>query len=343
MFFAYKNVLPEKIKIKTEVYMEYQIRTDLAIEASLLDTGDNDSLPNGVEFEGYKTDYVSVSHIRITDDNGERAIGKPKGNYVTLEVPGLRENVSGAFGDAEKVLSDELKKLIDIKPGCTIMVVGLGNRFVTPDALGPKVIDKLLVTRHLYGVLPDEITDSMNSLCAVAPCVLGITGMETGEIIKGISDKIKPDTIIAIDALASRKTSRISTTFQIADTGIIPGSGIGNGRKALNHETLGVPVIAIGVPTVIEAAAVANDAIELLIESVRANCDEDSPLTKAIMTFDNENRYNLISEVLSPATGDMIVTPKEVDSIIDEVSGVIAQSINEAINGESAKKLGEIL
>ena len=343
MFFAYKNVLPEKIKIKTEVYMEYQIRTDLAIEASLLDTGDNDSLPNGVEFEGYKTDYVSVSHIRITDDNGERAIGKPKGNYVTLEVPGLRENVSGAFGDAEKVLSDELKKLIDIKPGCTIMVVGLGNRFVTPDALGPKVIDKLLVTRHLYGVLPDEITDSMNSLCAVAPGVLGITGMETGEIIKGISDKIKPDTIIAIDALASRKTSRISTTFQIADTGIIPGSGIGNGRKALNHETLGVPVIAIGVPTVIEAAAVANDAIELLIESVRANCDEDSPLTKAIMTFDNENRYNLISEVLSPATGDMIVTPKEVDSIIDEVSGVIAQSINEAINGESAKKLGEIL
>lgn len=323
--------------------MEYTIHTDLAIESAAVSNLEVSGNLSGIKTESYSDDYVTVTRVEILDKKGEKAVGKPCGNYVTLEVPELRENISEAFDAAQKNLTRELKKILELKKDQTVMVVGLGNRFVTPDALGPKVVDKLLVTRHLYGVLPGEVTESMNSLCAVAPGVLGITGMETGEIIRGICDKIKPDIIIAIDALASRKTSRISTTFQISDTGIVPGSGIGNKRKGITPDTMGVPVIAIGVPTVIEAVAVASDAIELLIEAMKIHAQSNSPLLDAMNAFDDENRYDLISEVLSPSAGDLIVTPKEVDSIIDEVSRLIAESINEAVNGETAKKLGEIL
>ena len=323
--------------------MKYEIHTDLAIESAAVENLEVSGSITGIKSESHKENYVTVTRVEIINKRGEEAVGKPRGHYVTIEVPKLRENITDAFDAAEKSLTNELKKILNLKKGDTVMVVGLGNRFVTPDALGPKVVDKLLVTRHLYGVLPEEITKDMNSLCAVSPGVLGITGMETGEIISGIKDKIQPDLIIAIDALASRKTSRISTTFQIADTGIVPGSGIGNKRKELTKDTMGVPVIAIGVPTVIEAAAVASDAIELLIEAVKVHAKKGSPLFGAVDAFDNENRNDLISEVLSPTAGDLIVTPKEVDSIIDEVSKIIATSINEAVNGDTAKKLGEIL
>lgn len=322
--------------------MNFSIHTDLAIDAAVLNENSKKEI-EGATVNNYKTDNISVTKVNILTKKAAQNIGKPIGNYVTLEVPDLRENTVDVFDSSKKILTDELKKILNLKGRETVLVVGLGNRFVTPDALGPKVVDKLLVTRHLSKVLPDEITNDMKSLCAVSPGVLGITGIETGEIIKGICDKIKPDIIIAIDALASRKTSRISTTFQIADTGIVPGSGIGNKRKALTKETLGVPVVAIGVPTVIDAAAVANDAIELLIEAIKSNTEKSSPLFKAVDAFDNDNRYELICKVLSPQAGDLIVTPKEVDSIIDEVSKIIAESINGAVNGNIAEKLGEIL
>lgn len=324
--------------------MQYSIHTDLAIEASAVENlKPENGKAGGIVSNVYKRDDITVTEVRITNKEGEKAVGKPVGRYVTIEVPTLRDGISDVYDKTQDVLSEELKKFIDLNTNHTVMVVGLGNRFVTPDALGPKVIDKLLVTRHLYDVLPEEITSNMHSLCAVAPGVLGITGIETGEIIRGIADKIKPDIIIAIDALASRKTSRISTTFQIADTGIVPGSGIGNKRHALNKETIGVPVVAIGVPTVIEAVAVANDAIDMLIEAVKSNTDKNSNIYKYVDAFDNENRYKLISEILTPSGSDLIVTPKEVDSIIDEVSGIIADSINDAVNGETAKKLGKII
>ena len=217
--------------------MHYEIHTDLAIEASAVENIETSGQMSGIRTQSYRENHVTVTKVEILDERGESAVGKPKGNYVTLEVPDLRENISDAFSETQRILSLELRKILNLKKEQTVMVVGLGNRFVTPDALGPKVVDKLLVTRHLYGVLPEDITENMNSLCAVSPGVLGITGIETGEIIRGIADKIKPDIIIAIDALASRKTSRISTTFQIADTGIVPGSGIGNKRKGLTKET----------------------------------------------------------------------------------------------------------
>lgn len=324
--------------------MQYSIHTDLAIEASAVENLKiSDKKESGIETNIFEKDGITVTEVMITNKKGEEAVGKPVGKYVTLEVPSLRDNITEVYDNTKKMLTQELKKYIDLDKNHTILVVGLGNRFVTPDALGPKVIDKLLVTRHLYDVLPPDITDEMHSLCAVAPGVLGITGIETGEIIKGIADKIKPDIIIAIDALASRKTSRISTTFQIADTGIVPGSGIGNKRHALNKETIGVPVIAIGVPTVIEAVAVANDAIDMLIEAIKVNADKNSEIYKSMDALNNETRYELISKLLVPSGSELIVTPKEVDSIIDEVSGIIADSINEAINGKTAGKLGNII
>ena len=324
--------------------MQYSIHTDLAIEASAVENLKiSDKKESGIETNIFEKDGITVTEVMITNKKGEEAVGKPVGKYVTLEVPSLRDNITEVYDNTKKMLTQELKKYIDLDKNHTILVVGLGNRFVTPDALGPKVIDKLLVTRHLYDVLPPDITNEMHSLCAVAPGVLGITGIETGEIIKGIADKIKPDIIIAIDALASRKTSRISTTFQIADTGIVPGSGIGNKRHALNKETIGVPVIAIGVPTVIEAVAVANDAIDMLIEAIKVNADKNSEIYKSMDALNNETRYELISKLLVPSGSELIVTPKEVDSIIDEVSGIIADSINEAINGKTAGKLGNII
>jgi len=324
--------------------MEFSIHTDLAIEASAVENLKIiDNTESGISTNIFEKGEITVTEVKITNKNGEVAVGKPIGKYVTLEVPTLRDNITEVCNNTKNALTEELKKIINLNKVNTILVVGLGNRFVTPDALGPKVIDKLLVTRHLYDVLPRDITKNMHSLCAVAPGVLGITGIETGEIIKGITDKIKPDIIIAIDALASKKTSRISTTFQIADTGIVPGSGIGNKRYAINKETMGVPVIAIGVPTVIEAASVANDAIDMLIDTVKSNSDKHSDIYRLVDTFDNENRYKLISEILSPSGSDLIVTPKEVDSLIDEVSGIIADSINEAVNGETARKLGNII
>lgn len=324
--------------------MELSIHTDLAIEApALSDKSYAKSNESGIETNCFEKGSVTVTEVNITNENGAKAIGKPIGRYITIEVPEIRDNIAVSYENAERILTEELKKLINLNSIDTVMVVGLGNRFVTPDALGPKVVDKLLVTRHLKTVLPDEISSEMHSLCAVAPGVLGITGMETLEIIQGISANIKPDMIIAIDALASRKTSRISTTFQISNTGITPGSGIGNKRQAINEETLGIPVIAIGVPTVIEAVAVANDAIDMLIDAIKSNASKDSNLYKSTAFIDNEQRYELISELLSPSGNELIVTPKEVDSIIDEVSGIIADSINTAINGKTAQKLGNMI
>ena len=323
--------------------MEYNIHTDLAIESGALAEKSENTNIRGVRTNSYGNEFATVTHVEIINKDGEDVIGKPVGNYVTVEVPKIRENITEAFESAENMLTEELKKMIKTDEKPTVLVAGLGNRFVTPDALGPKVVDRLLVTRHLKDVLPKDFTDNMLPLCAIAPGVLGITGIETGEIIRAVTDKIHPDIIIAIDALASRKTSRISTTFQIADTGIVPGSGIGNKRHALTKETLGVPVIAIGVPTVIYAASVANDAIDLLTDAIKANSDPDSQIFKAADAFGKENKYNLISEILSPDGKDFIVTPKEVDSIVDEVSKIIASGINNAVNGDVADKLGEIL
>ncbi len=297
---------------------------------------------DGVDTEYANEDSISVSKVYITNENGEKVIGKKIGTYVTIDSPDIRKNDEDICNKTIDILTRELKNMMNLKERSTVLVVGLGNWNVTPDALGPKVVSELKVTRHLFEHLPNAVEKGMRPMCAVSPGVLGITGIETGEIVKGVVDMVKPDVIIAIDALASRRMDRISTSIQLADTGISPGSGIGNKRRALDKEYLGVPVIAMGVPTVVDAATVANDAIELLIECINKNLDDTSKLKSFAHFLDNDGRYPLIKEVLSPYVGDLVVTPKEVDGIIEEVSHIIACSINNAVlcGAENLQKAG---
>lgn len=306
--------------------MSFSSRTDLAIEAAAMLTRKPNEKIDGVDVKTYSSGDVTVTKVTIENENGAKTIGKPIGTYVTLECAKLRERNEKALCKTKEVLTSELKSIAKLSDDSVVLVVGLGNRFVTPDALGPDVTDGVYVTRHLFSEMPDTVDENLRSVCAISPGVLGITGIETVEIVRAITEKIKPDLVIAIDALASRSISRISTTIQIADTGITPGSGIGNRRRGINEESLGVKVIAIGVPTVVDAATVANDALELMLNSA----NKGDEICKETSFFNSDRRYALIQQVLYPYVGNLIVTPKEVDTIIADVSKTIAESINSA-------------
>lgn len=312
-------------------------RSDLAIEAAALFNKSESDIKNieGIEYKTEKCDSYTLTTVEVLNSRGEEAIGKKIGTYITIDCPKIRENDDEAFDKVSAALGDILEKMLNLKKYHTVLAVGLGNWNVTPDALGPKVVSKLLVTRHLFEFIPEKIPDTLQALCAISPGVLGITGIETSEIVKGICDKVRPDVIIAIDALASRKIERISTSIQISDTGITPGAGIGNKRRGLDEEYLGARVIAIGVPTVVDAATVANDTIEILCENIKRSEGLNKEIGKALELTDNEIRYPLIKEVLNPFVGDLIVTPKEVDEIIDDVSKIIANGINRAVHKDT--------
>ena len=226
------------------------------------------------------------------------------------------------------VVGRVMKKLVDISEDKLVLVVGLGNWKVTPDALGPKVTEGIMVTRHLKDVMPDVIDDSVYKVAAIAPGVLGVTGVETGEIIKGLVEKIKPDVVVCIDALASRKIDRVNRTIQISDTGISPGAGVGNNRMRINEESLGVKVIAIGVPTVVDAATIANDTIDLVLDDLINQSEEGKDFYNMLKKVNKEEKSKLIREVLNPYVGNLVVTPKEVDLMIDSLSKIIANGIN---------------
>lgn len=261
-------------------------------------------------------------------------MGKPIGYYVTLEVPRLKEKDSALTEEVSKNLADELKRMVEIPIEATVLVIGLGNWNVTPDSLGPKVIEKLIVTRHLIEYMPEKFNtkDGIRPVCALAPGVLGITGIETGDIISGLVEKVKPDMIIAIDALASRSMERISTTIQITDTGVYPGSGVGNKRMGITQENMGVPVIAIGIPTVVDAATMANDTLDMLIGQFARQAEPGSDFYKLLETLDKEEKYKLIQEVMSPFVGQLVVTPKEIDSLIDNTAKTLAGGLNLALH-----------
>ena len=239
-------------------------RTDLAVELRE-DFSENDERIKGVTVkeEYYKHRKVHVSMVRITDASGAAAMGRSIGTYITVEAKGLSEGEEHLRRFVAETLAEQLLQLIDsvCKEAKEVLVVGLGNREATPDALGPVTVDELVVTRHLILQLGEEFRKKyhLTSFCALAAGVLAQTGMESGEVIKSVVREMHPDIVIAIDALAARSTSRLGTTVQITDTGIYPGAGIGNNRQALNRETLGVPVIAVGVPTVVDAATILQE------------------------------------------------------------------------------------
>lgn len=319
--------------------MGRSIRTDLVMEAhELLKENEFRQGPSGmreppgVDVEHDGNDNIKVTRVKVTSPAGEASIGKPMGNYVTLEIPGLKENDQVLYEQTCRALASELIRVLDLDEKTVILVVGLGNWNVTPDSLGPKVVSGLMVTRHLLEYVPEQVDKGVRPVCAIAPGVLGITGIETGEIVRGIIDRVKPNIVLAVDALASRKTERVNTTIQIADTGISPGSGVGNKRMELSKKTLGVPVIAIGVPTVVDAATMASDTIDLVIDSLIKESREDAHFYNILKNIDREQKYHLIREALWPYVGDLIVTPKEIDDTVDRISKVIANGLNIALH-----------
>lgn len=320
--------------------MTQSVRTDLALETRELYKKSNQVEVPGVEVETENLDELSVTRVKIKTAEGTQAMGKPIGNYITLEVPELNQGIKEINDKVIEVLAKEITRIINADSQASVLIVGLGNWNVTPDALGPKVISKIAVTRHLIEYASEYIEEGTRPVSVIAPGVLGITGIETGEIIKAVIEKIKPDVVIAIDALASRKMERVSTTIQIADTGISPGSGVGNKRMELNKETLGIPVIAIGIPTVVDAVTLANDTLDLMLEKMTERYGEQGDLKKILGTSENADKMQLIREVLAPYVGELVVTPKEIDSIVTNISEVVAGGINTALHGslENAEK-----
>jgi len=232
--------------------MTKNIRTDLALEMRECLYNETGEEISGVEITIEEDDElgITVTWVSITNEEGAAAMGKPIGNYITLESSSMKENDPDAHEEIAKILAQKLGRLHNLNKEAVILVVGLGNRHVTPDALGPQVCEKLLVTRHMGDDVPHDLKGRLRAVSALTPGVMGITGIETAEIVKGVAEKIKPDLIIAIDALAARQTSRINATVQMSDAGVNPGAGMGNRRTPINKESMGVPVIAVGVLTV---------------------------------------------------------------------------------------------
>lgn len=341
-------------------------RTDLAVEArDMVVEKDKQVLEQkGIQSSEANRNGVKISTVKI-DEAASSTIGKEPGTYVTIYADCVKRQDTDLQQAAIEVFADELRNLL-ASAGVTEemkgLVVGLGNWQVTPDALGPMTIEKIMVTNHLFELEMETVHDGYRAVAAVSPGVMGLTGLETSDIIFGISEKFKPDFIIAIDALAARAVERLNETIQLSDTGIHPGSGIGNKRKAISKETLGVPVIAIGVPTVVDAATIASDAMNDLLKYLGKSwesdnkpsqslvpggfhfgkeklTDEDMPSMEKRKTFlgmvgeltENE-KHGLLHEVLGPIDHNLIVTPKEVDGFMEDMSHLLASGINAALH-----------
>ena len=300
----------------------YNVRTDLALEQRERFVSDQIEIP-GVAVEETYDDMceVRVTTVRIETENGAAVMGKPVGNYITLEAPKMAEADESYHREISGKLMEVLEECLPEKEdGQSILIIGLGNRNVTPDALGPLVVEHLDITRHLvkeYGKYAlDGEADRLVS--AVVPGVMGQTGMETVEIVRGIVEETEPDFVIAIDALAARSVRRLNRTIQIADTGIAPGSGVGNHRNAITEETVGVPVIAIGVPTVVDAATIVGDSIEEYV----AKCRDEGM---------RENKEHLIP----PYLYGMFVTPKDIDETMERTNYTISEALNALAAGQA--------
>ncbi len=298
--------------------MNRHIRTDLALELRE-DLQDNQAL-DGVVINTYFDDECNITEtrIKVTNKHGEEILGKPIGTYITLESESLRAVDEGIHEPFVIKLHEHLKNMVG--EADRLLVIGLGNRDVTPDALGPLVVDNLYITRHL---LTEGIVKNVKEISAISPGVMAQTGIESQLILKALINEIHPDAIIAIDALAAREADRLNSTIQICDTGISPGAGVGNNRTKLNKETLGVKVVAIGVPTVISVPAIINQSLEGMVNALSMNKGNSF---KTDLT--DEEKYELACELINPSLASMFVTPKDIDEAVKRVSFTISEAIN---------------
>lgn len=310
----------------------FQIRTDLAPEARE-SFEEEDIKIRGVRIweEEDKEQEIKTTTVVIETENGAKTMGKPVGTYITMEAPNMSVPDEDYHREISEKLAGHLEKLMRGKKK-SVLVVGLGNRDVTPDALGPRVVSNIRITRHMireYGRAALE-GKKANEISSLVPGVMAQTGMETLEIIKGVVEESRPDVVLVIDALAARNTRRLSRTIQISDTGIHPGSGVGNHRNGITRETLGVPVISIGVPTVVDAATIVNDTMEEMVETLDAS-EKIRQLGGALGTFNRVEKQQMIRELLSPHLNTMYMTPKDIDETVKRVSFTISEGINIAL------------
>lgn len=313
----------------------YSVRTDLAVESREIVSGTEASSIPGLLEDIKQEDGIKITRLDVENESASQKIGRVKGHYVTLEVPDLRSGDTGLQEQVASVFAREFEQFIQrigIGKNASILIVGLGNWNVTPDSLGPLVVENVMVTRHYFELMPDRVSPGYRQVSAVAPGVLGLTGIESSEIVHGIVERTRPDAIVAIDALASRSLERVNTTIQIADIGIHPGSGIGNKRKGLTQDILGVPCIAIGVPTVCYASTIVNNAIELMIDHFGKGAPETGQIMGMLNEIPENERLALVKEVLEPLGHDLIVTPKEIDEFIEDIANIVASGLNAALH-----------
>lgn len=350
------------------------VYTDLAIEAHELAV-ERRGEPEiaGVWVDTETTPVAKISRVAIKTPAAAEMMGKAQGNYVTIESQAFKDRNREAQEELAQQIAREIQHFLqslEIPQDGACLVVGLGNWNATPDALGPRAVSELLVTRHLYEMAPPELRGGLRPVAAMAPGVLGLTGIETMDIVRGVVDRIEPKLVICIDALAARSSDRLCTTVQLADTGIRPGAGVGNVRKGLSRETLGVPVLAVGVPTVIHAMTIVGDALDWITRSLTGSAAHENPpadgfdrvggpvrldparinirdeRVRAIakgevqrggtdpfgLPLDSAQKRYMIRQLLGPEFAQMIVTPKEVDALIEDVATCIAGALNAALH-----------
>lgn len=344
---------------------QYAVRTDLAVEAKEMYVEKKQAKHiNGVRMEDDMYRDVKINRITISK-KGEKALHKKAGSYVTIFADGVKKQDTEKQANATTVLTNELKEMLrknGIKASNKGLIVGLGNWNVTPDALGPMTTEKIVVTNHLFELHYETVSEGYRRVSAISPGVMGVTGMETSDIVRSVIERFKPGFVIVIDALASRSIERINETIQLTDTGIHPGSGVGNKRKDLSKETLGIPVIAIGVPTVVDAVSIASDTLDYLLKHMGREWSEKDLPRKSLLpssmpiqhddlsqedlpdeakrsTFlglvgnlSEHEKRTLLEEVLTPKGKNLIVTPKEIDGFMTDMAHLVAQGINAALH-----------
>lgn len=320
---------------------KYKIRTDLAMEQKERFESDHVEVSGVVLEEEYDEEKeIKITTVRIETENGAKAMGKPVGTYLTLEAPNMAAADEGYHREISETLAGFLGKYMkdteeNQEKGYSVLVVGLGNREVTPDALGPYVVDQLNVTRHIVQEYGRYAVGKGGSriVSAIVPGVMAQTGMESAEIIRGIVNETTPDLIMVIDALAARSTKRLNRTIQISDAGIYPGAGVGNHRSEITKDTMGIPVIAIGVPTVVDAATIVNDTMENFIMALETS-ETLKGVGVVLQGYNSAEKYELVKELIAPHLNGMFVTPKDIDDTVRRISYTISEAMNMLFAGK---------
>jgi len=302
---------------------------DLAIEAHALIKEEHEGEIPGVSFAKTEFELGTTTTIKVLNEEGAAAMGKPLGTYITIEAKKLSDTDRSEHQPIVLALAQALKEILPLKNNSSVLIAGLGNARAIPDALGPMVVNRLLATRHIFLYGEPNMTEGLRNVSLIVPGVTGVTGLETAEILKGLIGQLKPDCLLCIDALAASDFSRLHNTIQLTDAGIHPGSGIGNMRRQINQDTMGVPVIAIGVPTVVDAGVIVKKALTAAQEDFERPGKNNMP---CLIT--EQRRQAIVDQILEPFGGRLMVTPKDIDEQVDHIAQIIAKAVTFSVHPE---------